>query len=182
MIEQWKNTVPVLYSIVYIFKGWQNNKNHAFPSKRCISNGKNVLLLHILQRNSYVRTYLYITCNKNILFVKKIFYPIVGIHRLLHSSVCFLNINAAITQQLIWTVRALETEWWQLCGEAWVRGQRKMSQVLGAFGLLDCTMLWPFLTWHAFLNLWTVYFFNFPHFFFGFRPTTVHLYTVSNVM
>jgi hypothetical protein len=24
------------------------------------------------------------------------------------------------------------------CGEAWVRGQRKMSQLLVAFGLLDC--------------------------------------------
>jgi hypothetical protein len=26
------STVPVLYSIMYSFKGWQNNKNHAFPS------------------------------------------------------------------------------------------------------------------------------------------------------
>ena len=31
----------------------------------------------------------------------------------------------------------LEAEWWQVCGEAWVQGQRKMSQVLGAVGLLD---------------------------------------------
>jgi hypothetical protein len=28
---------------------------------------------------------------------------------------------------------------------AWVGGQRKMSQVLGAFGLLDFAMLWPVL-------------------------------------
>jgi len=35
-----KNTVPVLYSVVYSFKEWQNTKNHAFPSKRCISNEK----------------------------------------------------------------------------------------------------------------------------------------------
>jgi hypothetical protein len=40
MIEHWKNTVPVLYSIVYSINGWQNNKNHAFPSKCCISNEK----------------------------------------------------------------------------------------------------------------------------------------------
>jgi hypothetical protein len=40
-----------------------------------------------------------------------------------------------------------------------------MSQVLGAFGLLDFTTLRPFLAWHAFWNLWTVYFFNFPNFF-----------------
>jgi hypothetical protein len=34
--------------------------------------------------------------------------------------------------------------------EAWVWGQRKMSQVLGAFGLLDFTMLQPVFTWHVF--------------------------------
>jgi hypothetical protein len=59
----------------------------------------------------------------------------------------------------------LEAEWWQVCGEAWVLGQRKMSQVLGAFGLLDFTMLQPVLTSCAFWNLWTLYFFNFPNFF-----------------
>jgi len=42
---------------------------------------------------------------------------------------------------------------WQVCREAWVRGQRKMSQVLGMFGLLDFTMLRPVLAWRAFLNL-----------------------------
>jgi len=39
-----------------------------------------------------IRTFLYITCNENILFVKK-YQPIVGIHRLFHSSCCFLNTN-----------------------------------------------------------------------------------------
>jgi len=29
-----------MYSIMYSFRGWQNNKNHAFPSKRCTSNEK----------------------------------------------------------------------------------------------------------------------------------------------
>jgi hypothetical protein len=37
----------------------------------------------------------------------------------------------------------------------------KMSQVLGEFGLLDFTMLRPDLTWRAFWDLRTVYFFNF---------------------
>jgi hypothetical protein len=95
----------------------------------------------------------------------------VGIHWLLHSSFCFLNINTAITWQLIRTVRMLEAEWWQVCWEAWVWGQRKMSQVLGMFGLLDFTMLQPVLAWCAFLNLWTVYFFNFPIFLGGPRIT-----------
>ena len=46
----------------------------------------------------------------------------------------FLNTNTAIARQLIRTARTLEAEWWQVCGKAWVRGQRKMSQILGAFG------------------------------------------------
>jgi hypothetical protein len=32
----------------------------------------------------------------------------------------------------------------------WVRGQRKMSQVLEAFGLLDFTMLRPIFVWREF--------------------------------
>jgi hypothetical protein len=47
----------------------------------------------------------------------------------------------------------------------WVRGQRKVSQVLGAFGLLDFTMLRPVLAWRAFWNLLTVSFFGFSNFF-----------------
>jgi len=89
----------------------------------------------------------------------------VGIHRLLHSSCCFLNTNTAITRQLIGTARTLKAEWWQVWGEVWVRGQRKMSQVPGAFGLLDFTMLRPVLAWRTFWKLWTFYFFNFPNFF-----------------
>jgi hypothetical protein len=50
---------------------------------------------------------------------------------------------------------------------AWVREQRNMSQVLGAFELLDITMLRPVLAWRAFWNLGTVYLFNFPIFFSG---------------
>ena len=52
-------------------------------------------------------------------------------------------------------------------------GTKNMGQVLGAFGLLDFTMLWPFLAWHAFWNLWTVNFFNFPIFF---QATVNHRY------
>jgi hypothetical protein len=33
---------------------------------------------------------------------------------------------------------------------AWVWGQRKMSKVLGVFGLLDFTMLRPGLAWRSF--------------------------------
>jgi hypothetical protein len=44
-----------------------------------------------------------------------------------------------------------------------------MIQVLGAFGLLDFTMLWPVLAWRAFLNL-RIYIFLIFHFF-GPQPT-----------
>jgi hypothetical protein len=69
------------------------------------------------------------------------------------------------TRQLIRTARTLEAEWWQVCGEAWVREQREVSQVLSAFGLLDFVTLGPVLAWSAFWNLWTVYFYNFTIFF-----------------
>jgi len=52
--------------------------------------------------------------------------------------------------QLIQTARTLEAEWLQVCREVWVWGRKKMSQVLGAFGLLDCTMLQPVLAWRMF--------------------------------
>jgi len=89
----------------------------------------------------------------------------VVIHRLLHFACCFLHTNIAITRQLIGTARTLEAECWQVGGETWVRGQKKMSHVLGSFGLLDLTMLRPVLVWRAFWNLRNVYFSNFPHFF-----------------
>jgi hypothetical protein len=58
------------------------------------------------------------------------------------------------------------------CGEAWVRGQRKMSEVLGAFGLLDFTILLPVLYRRAFLNLRTVFIsLIFQILFSGPRPT-----------
>jgi len=108
---------------------------------------KRVTVTHFTMK--IIHTYLYITCNKKILFVKKS-QPIVGIHRLRHSSCGFLNTNTVITRQLVGTARTLEAEWWQVCGEAWVRGQRKMTQALGAFGLLYFTILRPVLVWRAF--------------------------------
>ena len=68
MIQQWKNTVPVLYSIMYSFKGQQNNKKTCFSIKALHKQWKNMLLLYILQWKLHVRT-----CNKNILFAKKYF-------------------------------------------------------------------------------------------------------------
>ena len=62
----------------------------------------------------------------------------------------FLNTNTVTTRQLIRTARMLEAERRQVCGEARVQGQRQMSQVLGAFGLLDFTMLWSVFAWHGF--------------------------------
>jgi len=55
-------------SIMYSFKEGQNNKNHAFPSKRCTSNGRTCYCYIFYNKNH--TTNLYITCNKNIFFVK----------------------------------------------------------------------------------------------------------------
>jgi hypothetical protein len=117
-----------------------------------------------------IRTYLYITCNKKILFVLKNILAYCGYSP---TSPFFLllsehkNCDKAATA-VIRTARTLEAEWWQVCGEAWVRGQRKMSPVLCAFGLPDFTMLRPVLAWRAFWNLRTLYFFfNFTIFFSG---------------
>jgi hypothetical protein len=43
-----------------------------------------------------------------------------------------------------------KAEWRQFYEETWVWGQRKMSQAMDAFGLLDFTMLQPVLAWHSF--------------------------------
>jgi hypothetical protein len=43
---------------------------------------------------------------------------------------------------------------------AWARGLRKMSEELGAFGIVDFSTLRPVLAWRGFWNLRTVYFFN----------------------
>jgi len=53
----------------------------------------------------------------------------VGIHRLLHSSRCYLNTNTNITLQLIRTARTLEAEWWQVCGKAWVREKEDEASI-----------------------------------------------------
>jgi hypothetical protein len=58
------------------------------------------------------------------------------------------------------TAWTLEAEREQLQGSG-VWGQRKISQVQVAFGLLDFTMLRPVLAWRSFWNVWTDYFFNF---------------------
>jgi hypothetical protein len=48
-------------------------------------------------------------------------------------------------QQLMRTARTLEAEWRQVLQESMSMGQWKMSQVLGAVGLLDFTTLQPVL-------------------------------------
>ena len=163
MIQQWKNTVPVLYRIMYSFKGWKNNKNHAFPTKHCIGNEITCHCYTFYNENH--TTYLYINCNEKPLFVKKS-QPTVGIHWLLHSSCCYLNTNTVITQQLFQKARTLEAEWWQVCREAWVRGQRNESSTgrvwaAGFHHVMACSCL------ACILNLMNHLFLPFPKFFSG---------------
>jgi hypothetical protein len=133
---------------MYSLKGLQNNSNHVFPSQCCTRNKKRVIFPHFTTK--IIRTYLYMTCNKKILCVKKYFSILLIFTDFSILLFCFLNINTAITWQLIRTARTLEAEWWQVWGEHWVWGQRKINQVLGAFGLLVFTILQPVLVWRVF--------------------------------
>jgi hypothetical protein len=47
-------------------------------------------------------------------------------------------------------MRKLEAEWRKVLRGSVNTGAKKMSQVLGAFGLLDLTMLLLVLAWRAF--------------------------------
>ena len=103
-----KNKVPVLYSIMYSFKGLENNKNHAVPSKRCISTEKkSVNVTHFTMK--ILRTYLYVPSNKKILFVKK-YLSLLWVFTDFPFFLLFLNTNTAMTRQLIRTGRRLEAE------------------------------------------------------------------------
>jgi hypothetical protein len=119
-------------------------KTTLFHQRRCINEGKNnVLLLHISQCKSYVRTGTYPVVRKcyllkNILAycgysLTSPFFLLLSEHK--HCDNTATNSNSENARSRMW----------QVCGEAWVRGQRKMSQVLGAFGMLDFTMLRPVL-------------------------------------
>jgi hypothetical protein len=118
---------------------------------------KSVTVSHFTM--TIICTYLYIKCNKKLSFVKK------------YLSLLWVFTDFSILLVAFWThsdnevTNSNSENARSVCGEAWVWGQWKMSQVLCAFGLLDFTMLRPVLVWGAFLNLWTVYFFNFPNFF-----------------
>jgi hypothetical protein len=87
------------------------------------------------------------------------------------------------------TARILVAEWghvlrWRVC-----TGEKKMSQLLGAFGLLDFTMLRPILIWRAFWSLWNVYLLSFQIYFLaavnsgywisGYGGTTVYPWSVN---
>jgi hypothetical protein len=58
-----------------------------------------------------------------------------------------MNINTVIVWQLMQTARMLEAGWRQVLWGSMSIGQRRMSQLLGMFGLLDFTMLGPVLAW-----------------------------------
>jgi hypothetical protein len=77
---------------------------------------KHVIVTHFTTK--IIRTYLYTICNKKFLFVKKYFsllWVFTNFSILLY--VFCRNINAALTRQLIQTVRTLEAEWWQVAGK-----------------------------------------------------------------
>jgi hypothetical protein len=92
----------------------------------------------------------------------------------------FLNTNSAITGGTDRNSEKGRSRMEASCGGKRVRGQRKMSQVLGEFGLLDFTVLRSVFAWHAFLNLVTLFFFKlFFNFFFSGRGKTADTESVE---
>ena len=92
-------------------------------------------------------------------------WSIVGIHRLLLSSCCFLNTNTAITRQLIRTARKLEAECWQVLRGSVDKGTKEDESSTGrvwAAGLHHVTARSRLA---CVLKLMKLYFFNFPIFF-----------------
>jgi len=84
------------------------HQSTAWAIKKC------VIVTHFTKK--IICTYLYITCNKKILFVTKylsLFWVFTDLSILL---VAFWT-QTLITQQLIWTARTLEAECWQVCGK-----------------------------------------------------------------
>ena len=122
---------------------------------------KRVIFTHFTMK--IIRTYLYVNCNKKILFVKKILaycgYSPASPFFFLFSAYTHCDYTATNSNSENARRRMVAN----LRGS--VGTGKKMSHVLGAFLLLDFTMLRPVLAWRAFWNLWTVYFFNFPIFF-----------------
>jgi hypothetical protein len=76
-----------------------------------------------------------------------------------------MNTNTAITRQLMRIAGTLEAEWRQVLRGSVTTGQRMMSQVLSAFGLLDFTMLCPVLVGGRFETYETFICLIFPFFF-----------------
>ena len=125
---------------------------------------KRIIVTHFTMQ--IIRTYLYVTGNKNICSLKYIltycgysptspFFLLLSEHKHCHNAATNWNSENARSRMI--------ARLWGNVGT----GTRKTIQVMGTFRLLDFTMLRPVLTWRAFWNLWTVYFFNFPNSFSG---------------
>jgi hypothetical protein len=132
---------------MYSFKGWQNNKNHAFPLKCYISNKNHVFrschttwqsshtILFFISITSRIFTFSLMERTSRLLlrFEALPASLLLRFEAIITVNKGFMNRNTAITRQLIRTARTPEAECWQVCGEAWVRGLKKKRQVLGAF-------------------------------------------------
>ena len=113
-----------------------------------------------------IRTYLYITCSKKILFVKNIlahcgYSPTSPIFLLLsehkHCDNVAINWNSENARSRM--VASL----WGSVGT----GTKEDESSTGRIWTAGFHHVTAWSCWHTFLNLWTIYFFNFPKFFSG---------------
>ena len=124
-------------------QGMTEQYKSCFPSKRCICNEKTCYCHTFYDENhTYVPVIRKFYLLKSILAycgyspTSPVFFWFSG-HK--HCDNAATNFNSGNARS-----RMVTSLW-----EAWLRGQRKMSQVLGAFGLLDFTMLRLVLAWRV---------------------------------
>jgi len=153
------NTCTVQYHVQ--FQGMNEQYKSCFSIRALHKQWKKrVIVTHFAIK--IICTYLYITCNKKILLKNilaycgysptSLFFFLLSEHKHCDNTATNSKGENARSRMVA-----------RLRGRVGM-GTKEMSQVLGAFGLLDFTMLQPVLVWSTFLNLWTVYFFNFQNF------------------
>jgi len=150
--------VFLIHTIMYSFKGWQNNKNHTFPSKRCKNNGK-TCYFDTFYKESYT-TYLCTTRNKKILLQNILaycgysptcqFFLLLSEHK--HCNNAATNSNSENARSRMVT---------SLQGSLGM-GTKEVESSTGRFWVAGFHRVTARSAWRAFWNLWTVYDFNFP--------------------
>ena len=148
---------------MYSFKGWRNDKNHAFPPKCCISNEKTCYCYTFYNENH--TTYLYITYNKKIYLLKNVlaycgysttspFFLLLSGHKRCDNAATNLNSEKARSRMMACLHGYGDKGRWV---KYWVHLGCRISPCYGLFSLGA-----RFETYEAFISLILQIFFGLP--------------------